>query len=513
MKKILILLFVYSYSINMFGQSPSIQWEKSLGGGMYDWSKEIELTSDGGNITIGYSASTDGDISFSHGDGDCWIIKSNAVGLVQWSKTFGGTGFDYGYSMKQTSDGGYIAAGYSESNDGDVTGNHGGGDCWILKLNASGTILWQKTYGGTLNDKAQCIRQTSDGGYIICGNTDSSDGDVSSNHGGGDCWVLKLDNAGLIEWEKTVGGSANDSGEDIKQTSDGGYILTGGTHSNDEDVTVQKGNGDCWIVKLDNAGNISWQKSFGGSNYDYAQSIEQTIDGGYVIAGYTESNDGDITGAHGGGDCWVIKCDDLGNLQWQKALGSSGNDYGFCIQQIIGGGYILTGYSELNDGDVTGNHGNYDCWVVKLNEFGAFEVQKSFGGTGVDIGYSIRQTADGSYIIAGSSESDDGDVSGNHGSGDCWIIKLNFQSLSIEENISSNSINVSPNPSSGNFNFSGLTDETTIDIYDISGEIISEAKTVNNKYSVDLSSQAKGIYFYRISMKNGESRNGKIILN
>lgn len=512
LKKTFILLFTCLCSINIFGQLTSIQWQKPFGGGLYDYAKEITNTLDGGSITAGYSESTDGNVSFNHGAGDCWIVKTNSLGTIEWEKTYGGTGFDYAYSIKQTSDGGYIFAGYTESTDGDITSSIGGGDCWIIKLNSTGTILWQKTFGGTSSDNAQCIRQTIDGGYIICGYSESFDGDVIDNRGGGDCWIIKLDDLGTTEWTKTLGGTSYDFAQDIKQTSDGGYILSGGTNSTDGDVNLQNGNGDCWIVKLDYSGNIIWQKSFGGSNYDFAQSVVITDDGGYILAGYTESGNGDITGYHGAGDCWVVKFDNLGNIQWQKSLGSSGNDYAFCIQQLTSGGYILTGYSESNDGDVVGNHGNYDCWVVQLDEYGTIQMQSSFGGTGVDIGYSIKQTSVSTFIIAGYTESNDGDVSGNNGGGDCWVINMKLPSVGFNESVLGQTISVSPTISSENFNFYGMQNDNTIEIFNVTGKLILKTKTNSPDYSLNLADNAKGIYFYKVSAKNEMIGTGKIIL-
>lgn len=512
MKKTTTFLIASLFSINSFAQAPSVQWQKAFGGDSYDYTKEVALTSDGGSIAVGYTESVNGDVSFNYGAGDCWVIKIDAAGLVQWEKSFGGSGFDYGHSIQQTTDGGYIIAGYSESTDGDITTNAGGGDCWIIKLDNSGSIEWQHTYGGTVNDNGKCIRQTVDGGYIVAGNTESSDENVSINYGASDCWLLKLDNVGMIEWEKTLGGTSFDYAQDIKQTPEGGYILCGGTHSNDVNVTEQNGNGDCWIVKLNNIGNIVWEHSFGGTDYDFAQSIE-LADGGYIIAGYSESSNGDIVGAHGGGDCWIIKCNSLGDLQWQKSLGGTGNDYGYSIKQLNNGGYILTGYSESNNGDVSGNHGSYDCWFVQLSAAGFLEMQKSFGGTGVDIGYSIRQISASSYVIGGYSESIDGDVSGNHGGGDSWIIHLNVLSVNVEENVYAAAIVVSPNPSSGNFNFVGLEEGSDIVVYDVAGKIIHQVTEVTVNYSLDMGSRAKGVYFYSVRKQNGVSINGKIILN
>lgn len=513
-KTILLQIFICCISLTTFSQALSIQWQNAFGGSMYDYTKEVAPTSDGGFISIGYTESSDGNVSFNHGGGDCWIIKSNALGLVQWEKTYGGTNSEYGYSIQQTMDGGYIVAGYTESSDGDISTNHGAGDCWVLKLDNTGAIQWEKTYGGSSNDNGQSIKQTTDGGYIICGYSESLDGDINNtNHGGGDCWVIKIDDLGTIQWNKTLGGTSYDFGQEIKQTSDGGYILSGGTNSNDGDITIQYGNGDCWLVKMDNVGTIEWMNSMGGSENDFGQSVEQTNDGGFIVAGYSMSSDGDVTGQHGNGDCWVVKCDNNGIMQWQKALGSSGNDYAFCVKQLTTGNYILTGYSEMNDGNVTGNHGSYDCWIVQLDDTGLIQQQKSFGGTGVDIGYSIREATGGTLIIAGYTDSNDGDLSGNHGGGDCWVFRMKLSSVGVNETPLLPSITVAPTVSSGNFNFSGIESESTIEVYDVAGKLVFQTKINSLSYNLDLSNNAKGVYIYKVNSKSELLGTGKIILN
>ncbi len=194
------------------------------------------------------------------------------------------------------------------SNDGDVSGNHGIVDSWIVKLNSSGDIIWQKCFGGTDDDVAFSIQQTSDGGFIVAGYTSSNDGDVSGNHGGGDYWVVKLDSSGTIQWQKCLGGTDNDEAKSIQQTSDGGYIVAGETWSNDGDVSGNHGNSDYWVVKLNSSGDIEWQKCLGGTVKDIAKTIQQTSDGGFIVAGYTNSNDGDVSGIHGDYyDFWVVK--------------------------------------------------------------------------------------------------------------------------------------------------------------------------------------------------------------
>ncbi|HPU47245.1 MAG TPA: hypothetical protein PLQ91_06455 [Bacteroidales bacterium] len=407
-------------------QAPAIEWQKCLGGTSWDYAKSIQQTSGGGFIVAGYTSSNDGDVSGNHGGGDYWVVKLDSSGTIQWQKCLGGTDNDEAKSIQQTSDGGYIVAGETWSNDGDVSGNHGYYDYWVVKLNSSGDILWQKCLGGTNVDQAFSIQQTSDGGFIVAGGTFSNDGDVSGNHGIVDSWIVKLNSSGDIIWQKCFGGTDDDVAFSIQQTSDGGFIVAGGTFSNDGDVSGNHGIVDSWIVKLNSSGDIIWQKCFGGTDDDVATSIQQTSDGGFIVAGYTSSNDGDVSGNHGGGDYWVVKLDSSGTIQWQKCLGGTDNDEAKSIQQTSDGGYIVAGETWSNDGDVSGNHGNSDYWVVKLNSSGDIEWQKCLGGTVKDIAKTIQQTSDGGFIVAGYTNSNDGDVSGIHGDYyDFWVVKLN----------------------------------------------------------------------------------------
>ncbi len=252
---------------------------------------------DGGYIVAGKSSSNDGDVTNHHGSigsMDYWVVKLDSTGTIQWQKCLGGTYGEVGYSIQQTDDDGYIVAGYSSSNDGDVTNNHGSVDYWVVKLDSLGTIQWQKCLGGSRDEEGYSIQQTADGGYIVAGSTYSKDGDVTNNHGKSDYWVVKLDSTGTIQWQKCLGGTHDDEALSIQQTADGGYIVAGDSGSNDGDVTNNHGKTDYWIVKLDSTGIIQWQKCLGGSSYDEALSIQQTADGGYIVAGGTESHDGDV---------------------------------------------------------------------------------------------------------------------------------------------------------------------------------------------------------------------------
>ena len=411
---------------------PVVEWQKCLGGSGMEYATFTQQTRDGGYIVAGYSNSNDGDVTGNHGGYDYWVVKLSSTGSIQWQKCLGGSGMEYATFTQQTTDGGYIVAGCSDSNDGDVSGNHGGGDYWVVKMDNTGNIQWQKCLGGSNADEASSVQQTADGGYIVAGWSNSNNGDVSGNHAGsgggsGDYWVVKLGSTGSIQWQKCLGGSGDDFANFIQQTTDGGYVVAGGSGSHDGDVSGNHSASfadDYWVVKMDNTGNIQWQKCLGGFYNELAYSIRQTTDGGYIVAGLSGSNDGDVSGNHGGGDYWVVKMDNTGNIQWQKCLGGFYNDFPNSIRQATDGGYIVAGLSGSNDGDVSGNHGAEDYWVVKMDNTGNIQWQKCLGGSGVDRANFIQQTTGGGYIVVGSSVSNDGDVSGNHGQNDYWVVKL-----------------------------------------------------------------------------------------
>jgi len=407
-----------------FAQAPIIKWQKCLGGTGLDRANSIQQTSDGGFIVAGTTESYDGDVSGNHGGEDILVVKLTSLGGIQWQKCLGGTNSDYAISIWQTSDGGFILTGYIYSNDGDVSGNHGNNAIWLVKLTSLGCIQWQKCLDGTNYDNVESIQQTSDGGFIVAGTTNSNDVDVSGNHGDEDILVVKLTNLGDIQWQKCLGGTYYDFAESIQQTSEGGFIVAGTTNSNDVDVSGNHGDFDYWIVKLTSLGGIQWQKCLGGTYDDSAESIQQTSDGGFIVAGCTEFYDGDVSANHGGDEALIVKLNSLGDIQWQKCLGGAINESATYIQQTSDGGFIMTGCTYSNDGDVSGNHGDNDIWVVKLTSLGGIQWQKCLGGTYYDFAESIQKTSDGGYIVTGLTESNDGDVSGNHGGEDIWIVKL-----------------------------------------------------------------------------------------
>lgn len=327
-------------------------------------------------------------------DGECNIAN---VPTIEWKKTINRDNDAFITNVQQTTDGGYILAGYKKDTQND-------GDYWVVKLNSNADIEWEKTYGGSSLDKANCIQQTTDGGYIVAGYSYSANGDVTNNKGYSDAWILKLNANGDIEWQKTYGGSYIDILSNIKQTTDNKYIATGYTNSSDDDILNNQGDYDYLVIKIDTNGNLEWTKTFGGTNSDIANDVQQTTNGEYLIAGYTFSNNGDITSNHGGFDAWVIKINSNGNLAWQKTYGGSGFDVASCIQKTNDGHYIVAGITDSNDGDITNSHGDKDAWVVKIDDLGTILQQTTVGTNGSEGVNSILQTHDNNFLVVGSSQ-------------------------------------------------------------------------------------------------------------
>ena len=408
---------------NVLAAEINIIWQKTFGGSNADVALAMDTTLDHGYVIAGYTSSSNGDVTLADGNLDFWVVKIDSNGTLLWQKTFGGSNAEVAYAIGSTADGGYIVAGSTLSANGDVVGNHGSDDVWVIKLNSSGNLIWKKCYGGSGSDAAYAMDKTSDGGAILAGYTKSSNGNVTGNHLSGDYWILKIDRNGVLQWQKTYGGSAYDFAHAVTQSADGGYVVSGYARSNDGDVLVAHGQEDMWILKLDSLGNMVWQKSYGGTGGEGANCVQQTQDRGYILAGVTHSFNIDVVGNHGVHDVWVVKIDSLGNLQWSKCLGGSQTDNGNWIETTSDGGYLVAGFEESTDGDVTFNNGHHDYWVVKLNSSGSIEWQRSLGGSQDDEANAILPIRVDDFIVAGFTNSNDDDVSGNHGNSDFWIVK------------------------------------------------------------------------------------------
>ncbi len=514
-------------------QTPVLQWAHAYGGTSLDWALDVRQTSDGGFVMVGNTMSNDSDVTNLHGKIDCWVVRTNNAGMILWQKTFGGSGNDGGNVVVETSDGGVIICGVTASNDGDLAGIRDGSvrdssDVWVFKLDAAGTILWQRTYGGSGIDAAASLEPTADGGYIVTGSSTSVDGDVgdagdiaharpTSRAGVKDVWLVKLDSAGALTWQKAYGGSSTDVGCSVQQTADGGYIVAAITASIDGDVHKHHGGAginDLWALKVGATGTLEWQKPLGGSFLDGSDRVCVGIaPTGYYMSASTQSSDGDVTGHHGLGlinDFWVVHLDTAGTLLWQRALGSRSSDDVGALLVTADGGCVVGGAVSIATDDVLENHGRADIWMVKLDANGTMQWRKSLGGTWDENVNAIRATHDGGFVLAGSTYSNDGDVTGHHGttgSNDAWVVKMSAEPAAVTADaMRDEELVLAPNPTSGRLSVSLPADAAEFTVFTMMGQTVMQGRLDRAPNTVlDVSALPAAMYIARITDRHGRT--------
>ncbi|GAB3714402.1 T9SS type A sorting domain-containing protein [Flavobacterium koreense] len=489
------LFFLLNFSI-AFSQSPLIQWQL-YSNNTYPGNRpqKIISTNDNGYLVLSSKM-------MINSITNCNLVKLDNNGNVIWERSIGGSSNDDAVDIKQTNDGGYILIASTQSNDGDVSGHNGlpfgsnAQDVWVVKLNNLGLIQWQKCYGGTSADLGRTIIQTTDGGYIFASDSESINGDLNGLSCGGnnDYWVVKIDTIGTIEWQKCFGGTLYDYPIEIIQTLDGGYIVAGHSNSTNGYITSNHGNYDFWVIKINNLGTLEWQKSFGGFNMDLVTGIVQTLDGGYIVGGGTSGNSGDFAT---GGAWRFIKLNNLGNIIWNKSLP----------------GLLHTQFSQMKINPSNGNilvigsdytYSYHNIEIDRLDQNGNLILKNTFGGTAEDFGTSLDFTTDNGLIILCDARSINGDIisvdpSNYHKT---WIAKMSPQILSTENFIYSNIVNVYPNPFKDLLHISlSNFDASKIEIYDNLGRLVFN-ELYNNE--INLSRLKSGIYFVNLTNKNGE---------
>jgi uncharacterized repeat protein (TIGR01451 family) len=522
MIKAILLYFSLLTGIVVFCQAPGIRWQRIIGGESYDEYHSLVKTNDNGIITIGSTNSKTGRYINNHGNSDVWIEKFDNEGISQWHRILGGTLLDQPVSSCYDPDGSLVVLCTSLSTNGDITNSHGGNEIWVFKLSATGNLLWQKSFGGSLDDYPGKIVRSPNGGYIVSAEAASNDGDLLNNSLYGKDWIFKISENGALLWQKTMGGRTSPNpfgfgpGADewvntFTQSPDGSIYLLTANGSSTPGATGNHGLGDIWLIKFDDAGVLQWQKSIGGTktedpycvkiapsgniyvggwgqspeipNYHNDDDIFLAIvspegdllfqkffggterdqifeivsidpDGSCVISASVESGDGDIIGAHytqHDGDLWLFKVSITGQIIWQKTLGGFGeeefwdehtvlNGQGPNFATTIGGviktqdgGFLVTSFTESDDGDIVGFHepgpgdpaGPADIWVVKLSPTGLIEWQRLLGGSKSEVSRCpALEISNNNYIIAGVANSINGDVQTNKGIWDGWLINV-----------------------------------------------------------------------------------------
>ncbi|WP_298505381.1 hypothetical protein [uncultured Maribacter sp.] len=414
--------------------SGEVDWVKNYGGSGEETAQSIIKTFDGGYAVLGFSNSIDGDLEGKTLEvNDYWLLKLDELGNKQWSKTYGGSKDDKGQSVKQTKDGGFVLTGYAMSNDGDGSNNEGFHDNWIVKIDANGTLEWEKSYGFSGHDHSYDILETQDGGFFFVGFLDitlaRSDGytDKSNSltrHGVGEFWGTKIDALGNIEWRRYFGGTNNDRAHAVVQSNDGGFVMAGFSESTDFDITNSNGGYDFWVLKINSSGELLWQNSFGGSGIEIAYDIAKTTDNAYVITGNTFSTDGDVSINSGESDVWLIKVSDTGELIWEKTFGGASFDAARGVTTDSNGGFIIVGNTKSANPDASLNAGQNDIWLIKTDAQGKLTWQNSFGGVNIDFGFDVVENTDKSIVLVGETLSSDFLTSQSNGKTDVVIIKI-----------------------------------------------------------------------------------------
>lgn len=487
---IILLLLIIAFSNNSVSQ---VKFEQILGGTGYDYGHSVIQTKDKGYVFAGSTT------SYGNGNSDVYILKTDSLGITLWQKTFGDINIDQAYSIKETSDSGLVIAGFTNSF------GSGGYDMYVIRTDKTGNTIWTKTYGGSNWDFAYTIDTTSDGGYIIAGGT------YSFGKGDEDMYLVKINSVGDTLWTKTYGGNKEDEARSVKQTIDGGYILTGFTKS------LGDIKGDFYTIKTNAIGDTLWTKTIGGNGEDKANSIIQTSDGGYMTVGYSENT---FAGRNEG---FIVKTNSNGDTLFTKRNGAPNDCEAFDVCESSDGTYVWVGKILIS--------GKYLVWLFKIDMGGGWQFANMYGGSLNNIGQSLKQTTDGGYIVVANT------TSFNNHLEDVYLFKTDINGISsgnivnnatsisdFGSGIKNGSMQIIPNPapsSSCKLFIPSKEISTILDcqlkIYQINGQLVSEKsyKAIPSlkgfELTIDAGKLINGLYFVELTTNN-DKYTGKLII-
>ena len=502
--RFVISVFLFFFSVVLFSQIPNKQWANCYGGGGLDLFRAIEATADSGYIL--------GGTSFTAGESDFYLVKTDRKGIVQWEKRYGGGGFQMGFDITIAHDGGYVIVGELQGYFPYKS------DLMAMKVDRNGNVVWNKIYGGPDKDFALHVTKCKTGGYIVSGMMSVQGYEDDMN-----IWIMKLDESGDMLWDRVYGGSGTDYGpEMLKETEDGDLMVLGYSASQNGEVPVNKGAFDLWLFKLDPLGNVLWSKTLGGSGTDIGKDFLLLDDGGMVVLGQTNSQNGDVSAlGHGGEDFWLLNLDANGNKIWDKLYGDNRLDQPKTILKTSdGNGYLLLGDTWSND--FVNNYGVSDFLTIQVDLDGTVQWMKNWGGTDGDdmLGGGVN-TWDGQYAFAGVTysglqTSPDIDVVNNNGYGDGWVLKLGEPEFTGIDNETDIVTTLYPNPTNDGcyIQLSEKCTDCLLYIYDVTGKIIMEKPIPMGISYIHLDHLAAGVYPWKVSSKVAGIENtiGKLIV-
>ncbi len=527
------LLFIFR---PCFSQSNMpIQWQGCYGGTDYDYATDI-VEHENGYLIIGQVASDDGDITNYHGGWyDIWLMQIDSVGNLLWERCYGGSGPEYQGMIISDNEESYYFCGAVGSNDGDVqSGNHGMYDIWVVKIDGAGEIIWEKCFGGSGLEEFPNIKLLGNGNILVSSHSTSSDGNLPAHYGYRDAWIFVLSPEGEILKNAVFGNDLHNGVSDAIETQDGGIFFTSDASSTEGMVegTYHGGQADVWVVKLDSSMNIEWQKLYGGGETDYGGFGLLELEDGYIFLAQTNSNDGDVSGLNQQigeyTDIWAVKIDFEGNIIWQRCLGGESWDFAGSLHQTDDGGFMIFAETKSYGGDVSGNNSwsaFYDIWMAKLSANGELVWQECFGGYGNErtLSGSLRKS-DHNWVIAGRASYENSfDVDCDlHGSPeDFWVFEIKDTTVSIDE-MESETLKVYPNPAKDWVVFElpsgappsippGGGKNPSLQITNIFGQEVARIALWQEVTVWDCREVEAGVYFYQLKTKDQQLK-GKIII-
>ncbi len=511
--KLITTLILFS-QYPLLAQQHEIIFQQCYGGSLLEIAVDI-IKTEVGFVALATTGSHDGDVPPHYPESvSYWLFEVDETGNIIWGHTYGGSGIDEAVKLLKTNDNGYLLFGYTSSFDGDVSGNHGMFDVWIIKTDSIGEMEWQRCYGGSQEEYAHDIIQTIDGGYIFTASAWSTDGDVGGGSPGFDAWLCKINAEGEIEWSQVFGGLFRDMGGHIIQTTDGGYMLTAQAYSPEVCPNAVPGaNSDTWLLKLDASGEIEWQQCYGGSHDEFGGSIVQTLDGGYAFATPTRSNDGDVSGCMGipgdpqSSSLWFVKTDANGYIEWQRCLGGYGRDSGRIYGLTEEGNYLLGGSTTHSSGDVSCNNivpGKSSIWVFELSNEGEILWQSCFGSSDNDFLGRMKYYNPSNFLFIAMTRSATQDVDcllqGNY---DTWVVEFEHLGVSLADlPLKTTGKIIFPNPATTH-TWLQLPDNLPlatmyIELYSPTGSLLYRAQPTGQFHKIEVAYLPRGLYLVRV---------------
>ena len=500
------MLLCIQVNVMLAQEFPLIEWQRSFGGSELEVPKSIIQASDGSLVIASFAFSNDLDLIDNVDERNVWLMKMTTEGEVIWQKFYGSIGGSLPrLTIRESTDGGFVVAtrilAAAQGISCDVTSMQG----WVFKVDANGEMVWEKCLGGSEDDGLSSIEQTFDNGYILCGGSRSSDGDLTSNNGWNDIWVVKLDSEGSVIWSRNYGGTGMEGGIDAIQLIDGNYLVAASGRSDDllfADCNPYFATNDTgFLLKLDQNGDVLWKRCFGGTSTDIIWGVAQDQNGTIWVIGYTYSIDGDIEVHHGQADAWLVKFSSDGQLLANKCYGGTENDFFHDILPM-NDTILVLGYTNSINGDISNNYGSNDVWLVAVQDELELITEKNYGGSDQDHGFGLVESNDGAIAFCASSYSSDFDVTSNYGSGDSWIVKLKPWAVGIEEGVYGPSLSLFPNPANDHLyiTLNGLSeDEVEIVVIDAVGRVVTSDVLASGTSSatMSLNGLASGTYQIR----------------